>query len=407
MVRRAAVLALTKLAAYVDPEIQSGEFLQLLKAMAADEHQTVRVQAIENCIPYSGLLFNINAASTVGNEIVPIIRGATDDSSWKIRHAISKNYGSLAAYFPPEVVTAELLPGIVNLLQDSESDVRILALTNAYPFFTVCGADLFLNEVSGIVQQLADDTVTMVRKNLAELCVDMAAHTTNESTALSAIVEIICRMLADEDALVRLRVIKKLPLIAELVPALCTRITPSLKVMFGESNWRVRKELVLAMPAIVKFMGTEYFIEHFLQEYLTRFKDGVNEVRYAAAQSLPDMLDSSGPPWVYDQVFPTVRSMGTEEFLLRLSMLDSLRALLERDLPDRFRAEVLALLATGSADTVPNIRLRAAQVLGLIGHRVGQDVFAQQLKPTLTELLEDRDKDVKYFAGEALAKNKI
>ena len=402
MVRRAAVNALTKLATNCESDIQAGELLQLLKAMTTDELQTVRLIAIENCVTYSLLLNESGTAASHGVELVPIIRAATDDVSWKIRLAIAKNYGALATCFPPEVVTSELLPGIVNLLQDVESDVRIIALAQAYPYFTVCGSELFMNEVYGIAQQLADDSVIQVRKNLAELCVEVTAHAIGDGPAQLAITEIVCRLLADEDALVRLRVIRKLPLISEEVPSLCTRITPSIKIMFGESNWRVRKELLLAMPAVVKHMGPEYFTEHFLGEYLMRFKDGVHEVRLAAASSLNEMVDASGPAWVYDHIFPVIRSMSTDEFLLRLSMLDSIQTLFVKEIPERFRSEMLMLLVASSADSVPNIRLRAAQVLGSVSHRVAEDVYLSQVKPTLTELTNDRDKDVKYFAAEAL-----
>ena len=133
-----------------------------------------------------------------------------------------------------------------------------------------------------------------------------------------------------------------------------------------------------------------------------RFKDGVHEVRLAAASSLNEMVDASGPAWVYDHIFPVIRSMSTDEFLLRLSMLDSIQTLFVKEIPERFRSEMLMLLVASSADSVPNIRLRAAQVLGSVSHRVAEDVYLSQVKPTLTELTNDRDKDVKYFAAEAL-----
>eukprot|EP00607_Mallomonas_marina_P008856 CAMPEP_0182423938 /NCGR_PEP_ID=MMETSP1167-20130531/10037_1 /TAXON_ID=2988 /ORGANISM="Mallomonas Sp, Strain CCMP3275" /LENGTH=561 /DNA_ID=CAMNT_0024603325 /DNA_START=176 /DNA_END=1864 /DNA_ORIENTATION=- len=405
MVRRAAALALPKMAAIVEPEVKTGELLQLLKTMAADEHQNVKIVGIENCISYSLVLHEMNAATTVGMELVPIIRSSTDDPSWKVRNAVSKTYGSLAPCFPAEVVSTELLPGMVNLLQDSEADVRIFTLSGAYSFFQVVGSELFINEVSGIAQQLADDPVVTVRKNLAELCVDVTAHSVGDSPGITIFTDLVCRLLADEDSLVRLRVIKKIPVIAQEVPALCTKITPSLKIMFGESNWRLRKELVLAMPAVVKHMGTDFFTESFLPEYLARFKDGVSEVRAAATTVLPHMVNASSATWVYDNIFPTVRGMADDEYLNRLSMLDGLKSLSEADLPERFRSEVITLIVSKSGDTVANIRLRVAQVMGEAGKNFGQETFQNQLKATLVQLQSDKDRDVKYFAEESLKKN--
>jgi len=405
MVRRAAALAFPKMAVIVEPDVKTGEMLQLLKAMAADEHQNVKIIGIENCISYSTVLNEIGTSGTAGLELIPIIRSSTDDPSWKVRNAVSKTYGSLAPCFPADVVSAELLPGLVNLLQDSESDVRIFTLSGAYSFFQVVGSELFINEVSSIALQLADDPVVTVRKNLAELCVDVTAHTSGESPGLSVFTDLVCRLLADEDPLVRLRVIKKVPIIAQKVPALCTKITPSLKIMFGENNWRVRKELVLAMPAIVEFMGSDFFSESFLAEYLARFKDGVSEVREAATTVLPHMVKAASAPWVYDNLFPTVRAMCDEEYLHRMSMLDGLKALSEADLPERFRSEIITLIVAKSADTVPNIRLRVAQVIGSAGKNFGQDTFLGHLKSTLSQLQSDKDRDVKWFANEALKMN--
>lgn len=405
MVRRAAAYAIPKIALCVDNDIVTGEFLQLLKTMTSDEHATVKCVAIEDCITYSSILNKLNASGTAGLELVPIIRGATDDPSWKVRMSISREYGLLANCFSPEVCTTEFLPGVINLLQDPEADVRVLALAGTYPFFLTCGSEIFMNETVATVQQLADDPIIAVCKSVAELCVDVAANSAPEGASYATFIDTICRLLADEDPLVRLRIIKKTPLIAEKIPDLCAKITPSLKLMFTESNWRVRKELVLTMPAVAKHMGVDFFTEHFIGEYLARMKDGVHDVRHAATSTLPHMVTAVSAGWVYDNVFPTIRGMAKEDFLNRLVMLDAVRSLCETELPDRFRSETVALLVASSTDTVANIRLRVAQVAASIGPKIGRDVYLSQLKPTVTQLLNDRDRDVKYFASEAVKQN--
>ena len=98
MVKRAAAIALPKLAEHVEDEILSGDLLQLLKLMTADEYQNIRVISIENCVPYSLLLHKANVSAAAGLELIPIIRGATDDHSWKVRLAISKNFDELCIF---------------------------------------------------------------------------------------------------------------------------------------------------------------------------------------------------------------------------------------------------------------------------------------------------------------------
>jgi serine/threonine-protein phosphatase 2A regulatory subunit A len=59
------------------------------------------------------------------------------------------------------------------------------------------------------------------------------------------------------------------------------------------------------------------------------------------------------------------------------------------------------IIATAN-DAVPNVRLRTAQVLGYASSKLDIDQNRMQVRPILNELAMDKDKDVKYFATEAL-----
>ena len=57
--------------------------------------------------------------------------------------------------------------------------------------------------------------------------------------------------------------------------------------------------------------------------------------------------------------------MSNAEYLLRLSMLNALSGLMQANLPagDAFQSEVLSFAVSASNDQVPNVRIRACQVL--------------------------------------------
>lgn len=139
----------------------------------------------------------------------------------------------------------------------------------------------------------------------------------------------------DEDPLVRLRIIKKLHIIAEEAPSLCTRLTELLKNLFNNPNWRVRKGLVEAMPAVVKHMGQDYFVDHFLNLSLLLVKDGVEEVRTAASDSMAKIAAVSDINWVYERIFPTFKSLTNEDYLTRLTMLTALQGFLRLEAVSR------------------------------------------------------------------------
>ena len=112
------------------------------------------------------------------------------------------------------------------------------------------------------------------------------------------------RLVVDEDPLVRLRIIKKLPIIATDIPNLCSVLTDHMKKMFVDTNWRIRKELALVMPDILKSMGQDHFCDQFLDLFLLLLNDDVGEVRLACAESLPKLTTPSNASWVQEKLFP-------------------------------------------------------------------------------------------------------
>ncbi|CAE7770075.1 Ppp2r1b, partial [Symbiodinium microadriaticum] len=243
-----------------------------------------------------------------------------------------------------------------------------------------------------------------VRKSLADMCVDVAAKVGPEAVA-QHMSDLVMKCLEDEDPCVKLRVLMKVTVLASDVPTLLVRLTPTLKSLFKDDSWRVRRQICLSMPAIMKSMGNDFFVENFLDDFQSAFKDSVAEVRVSTGECLADMCMSSSPSWVYDRVFPTVKAMASDEYAYRVGMLHALRTLLSADLTDRFQGEVVGLLLAAAADVVANVRLTVAIILGEACRKItgtNSNAMIAQIKPVLQELEGDKDKDVKYFAQEAL-----
>lgn len=51
---------------------------------------------------------------------------------------------------------------------------------------------------------------------------------------------------------------------------------------------------------------------------------------------------------------------------------------------------------------VPNIRIRAAQALGVASKHMGEELGRAYVRPVLTVLLTDKDRDVQYYATESM-----
>lgn len=401
MVRRSAALSFIKLSSYAEPEALTTEFLQMMKATASDEHATVRVTATLSLNEFASLLKKVPSSSSALTDLLPTIKAAVEDPSWRIRQGISKNYVTFATSYSGQEVKNDLFPGGILLMQDSEPEVRTSALQSMPAFVAPVTPTAFLAQFAPMATQLVEDPNSGVRKVLAEVCIDVAALIGADLTAQS-VADILMRLIADEDPLVRLRILNKLSVLAEAAPAMCSRLTEPMKKMFIDSNWRVRKGLAQAMPPILKHMGIDYFMEHFRVEFQRLLKDGVDEVRAGCCWALPHLVKASNPNWFQEKIFPSVREMASNEFLVRLSMLSALEGLVSLDIPEKFQTEILALIIGATNDKVPNIRVRAAQVLGPACKAIGPENSRMAIRPVLAELLNDKDRDVKYFAAQSL-----
>lgn len=401
IVRRAAALQFMKLSEYMDIEALIGEYLVLFNTLINDESQTIQVIALENLGAFAKVLKTSNQINSISAEILPHIKNFTDSQSWKMRQAISRNYGTLSKLFTPAEVASDVFPCLMNLIQDPEPEVRSIAMLEVFPFLEVIGTTSFITEFAPVAQQLIQDPIANVRKILADLSVDVASKVGPVAVS-QHFSELIIKLLEDEDPQVRLCIIKKLPIIAEETPSLCTRITEMLKTLFIHSYWRVRMELVITMPSILKHMGQDYYIDHFLSCTLLLLKDQVDKVRTVTSSYIPLIGAEANSNWVYEALFPSIKSMSTGDFTIRTSMISALEGFLRIEkLSDKFHLEVINLLVTTSTDKVPNIRIRAAQGLNVaISISYIEKTYGDQyIRPALNNLLKDKDKDVKYFAS--------
>jgi hypothetical protein len=311
------------------------------------------------------------------------------------------NFGILAMCFSPEVVLAEIFPCFTHLLQDAEADVRSGICNSAIQFLQIVGVDAFVAEVVPIAGVLATDLNPTVRKSLANMSINVAASLGPEAVNTS-FHDIIVKLLGDEDASVRLSVLEKLGTISSQVAPLLERITQQLVSMHKDENWRVRRQLCLEMPAIMKNMGQDYFQQYFLESYIESVKDSVCEVRNAMTSSLHDMVKVADSNWVQDRVYPTIKGLTAGEYFSRITMLHALRNLFNGGVSERFLNEIYALVMTSASDTVPNVRLAAIDVIGDICRKDSSSGIIGELRPVLKELKDDKDKDVRYAASEVM-----
>jgi serine/threonine-protein phosphatase 2A regulatory subunit A len=137
---------------------------------------------------------------------------------------------------------------------------------------------------------------------------------------------------------------------------------------------------------------------------MTWLGDKIHNIREAAVINLAELATTFGRSWAAEQVLPKIVALyGHSHFLYRLTSVASLHALSAQVEQNIFESVILPTLLKSAEDPVPNIRIRVATVLGIVGQKCkSQSQCDSVVKPVLTRMMQDSDRDVKYFAEKSI-----
>ena len=384
----------------VDPEIFTSEILVALRTFLGDDASCIRETVIAFLPQINRKLSELEMRPLMNSEILPCLKELADHASWRIRQALVRDFSKYVDTYDADAVQDELFPIIIKLLQDHEPEVRQLVLPEMYAYLDKVPIAVFMRAFAPLALVMVEDPIPQVRKLLAELSIEVASRQC-DNASMHGIIE---KLLQDEEPTVRLRVLNKIETVARDIPDLASRLAGLLKDMFTAQAWRVRQRMLLSAVALVTHLGKDHFVENYLDECLGMLRDSVDEVRQTAAEVVPKLVPLMGVDFSFERIFPSVRTMSNADYLLRLSMLSALKGLLMADLPagEAFQSECLALAVAATNDQVPNVRIRACQVLSSACSMMEAEVIRTHVRPVLDDLQGDKDRDVAHFALEGI-----
>ena len=164
-------------------------------------------------------------------------------------------------------------------------------------------------------------------------------------------------------------------------------------------KWRVRLQVIQLIPNLAKQLGEEFFDTRLSEICMEWLKDSVWSIREAATANLTKLAEGFGVEWARKVIVPKVVALGSDHsYLMRMTAVFAIRdmaPILGKALTTEKLLPVLVHLAT---DPVPNVRFNSAKVLGVL-MTAGHIVLPQPLvEHTLANLRADADADVKYYA---------
>jgi serine/threonine-protein phosphatase 2A regulatory subunit A len=406
MVRREAA---TKLAKMVHIESKASENGQLLESsplmhvflqLADDEQDSVRIQAVPNCIEFAKILPHL-----VKNKLLSIIKSRAQDRSWRIRWSLATHIHEVVEVFSDSDDSLNELQVIFGqLLQDTEAEVRATA---ASKFTKVC--DFF--SLNKIVPKLMDDakrlvmdTSEHVRTSLAEDLQYISPKLGRDGT-VEHLLPILLILLRDECSDVRLAIVSNLQPVHEVIgiDLLNQSLLPAITGLAADTQWRVRLSILEKVPDIAEQLGSDVFQNQFDNQLVNWLSDSVYSVRRAASDVLLKLSKHFGEDWTkMFLISKLVSLLKSTNYLHRVTALYGIQTLASVLSSETVETQLLPQVLLSLKDNIPNVRIIAARVATTLywnGQVDSVDVKDNIMSVLKSAAEDDADRDVRYFAN--------
>ena len=419
MVRRAAATNLGKVAeaSVEDKQFINDEVLKWFGKLTADEQDSVRLLAVDDCVSLSKLVSEEERLKS----IVPVALKFSSDTSWRVRYAVAQQIYELCEIIGADFAREDLFPAYENLLEDAEAEVRIAAAAKVSKFCALAGPERSRENIIPRVRELAKDASQHVRAALASVVMESAPTLGKEET-VNQLLPIFLVLLKDEFPDVRLNVIGKLDQVNEVigVDTLSKELLPAIKDLAEDRHWRVRLAIIEYIPILATQTGESSFLfskeastsdsennsaEDVLNSLCLRWlADPVSSIRQAAGQNLQNLTALFGSAWAKEHVIPKLESLLQTEknYLVRVTVASTLGMLAEKVDEVDIAGTLFPIAKAAAADSVANVRFNIAKSLEKMAKSASAgSAIRTEILEVLDGLKADADVDVKFYASEA------
>ena len=380
MVRRAA-------AAQMGAMIQisgSKELKSLIEGLSSDEHDSVRQMTLESAL----------SVYKTEEELLWLAKKYSVDKSWRVRYTFLEHFREVLG---PVENAQELVSYVVNLLSDSEPEVRSIMLDKLEVLASKVSNQVIVTQILPALEKLAKDPSHYVKLSLmTALC--QISYTFGSDMAIVRALPMINQLIRDESFEVRMSFAENMRVFNEAIgpEKVITFSVPLITQMMNDSQWRVRLKVVEYLPQLAELLGSDKFTEHLGTSVMKWIEDPVFAIRESVLDSLKQVSGLFGENWLKQRLLPQIQILVTNPvFSKRMTALRALFKLGEI-LP---REEVVSALQTLSQDSVPNIRFNVAKCVKHLKELLYND---KRVIESLQSIKEDPDSDVRFFVQETL-----
>jgi len=400
MVRRNAASALKKIAAHVD-KASFPVLVEDFKTLSADDQDSVRLLAVENCVSVAEKL----SEEEKNNIVKPVVLACGSDRSWRVRYMVANCFTQLVDSLGKQITQNDLVPVFVRLLKDSEAEVRTAASSKVSGVSKLLNRDTVIKDILPCVKTLATDESAPVRASLASDVMGLAPLFGKEGTN-EYLLELFLQLLKDDTPDVRLNIIGKLSQVTPVLglDQLSQHLLPAIIELAEDRQWRVRSAILDYIPLLAEQLGVDFFNDKLSGLCMSWLNDCVFSIREAATNNLRRIASVFGVSWAKAHILPKVmEQLRHRNYLYRTTTLTMISTLAEVFPQSDVQTDLLPLVFILAADPIANIRINAAKTFNLLIPNLETAYIQSEVIPFLADkLLTDRDRDVLFFANVAL-----
>lgn len=416
MVRRAAFENLVCLIAVMSKTTLKNDIIPVVRGISEDDSDDMRVLSIDCCVA----LLNHPEINEFLSLVFAICESLFDDASWKVRRALATQCPQLIEAMTETTSAKRMVAVYAGLLKDKDAEVRIEAagaLKESVPKIRAtddAAATLgdaskgSLNElIVPTLDGLTVDPDQRVRvafsKSLSALCESLG-----KEASTRILVPIMSQMCKDEAFEVRSNMIEHTELLGDAMGAqgLTTTLVPALLELSKDPKWRVREAVIKQSALLAKHLGQKTFEKKTQSMVVASLSDHVYAIREQCCSQVGLVVKEFGCKWAGEKLFPVAFTIydKTTNYLHRMTCLSVISHCAAHCNSETIEKFFLPLILQSCVDDVANVRLQAARSAEEIVTNLDASIVDVKLKPALERLTSDSDIDVEYFSQRALKK---
>ncbi|CAG2063386.1 unnamed protein product, partial [Timema podura] len=308
-----------------------------------------------------------------------------------VRRAAASKLGEFARVVEVEYLKSDLIPMFVNLAQDEQDSVRLLAVEACVSIASLLQQDDVEQLVMPTLRQCAGDTSWRVRYMVADKFTELQKAVGPDITKTD-LVPAFQSLLKDTEAEVRAAAAHKVRDFCQNLDQvqqetiIMTSVLPYVKDLVADPNQHVKSALASVIMGLSPILGKHNTIEHLLPLFLSQLKDECPEVRLNIISNLDCVNELS------QSLLPAIVELAEDsKWRVRLAIIEYMPLLAGQLGVEFFDEKLNSLCMTWLVDHVYAIREAATLNLKKLVEKFGADWAQNTVIPKVLAMSRDQN----------------